>query len=528
MRGDEVDDAVIAVSQRALRRAALLLVPLVTACMLDVTGTIGGDAEPDAGCAPGLDQCGSQCVDTDTDRLNCGGCGETCDVVRQCVDGACRCTPPLLECDGACVDTATDRAHCGGCETACDADQQCLAGACSCPAGEAPCGGRCVDTDTDSRNCGGCGVACTAPQVCDGTGHCATSCSEGSMPCTTPEGAPYCADLAVDTANCGSCGFPCPARANAVATCVVGICDFDCNASYVDLNDTPDDGCECRWSGEVCNDADDDCDNGIDEDFDCRIGVVESCASEGEGCTGQRICTAACTWSGCTAACADPIPDCCAGLCTSLDDDEANCGSCGRGCLPGETCCDGGCVECCTDAECDDGRACTIETCDAGTHTCSQHQAADTTACAGGICCGGLCDAGAECCVAGDCAAGPACRGDVSACSNFYWDSGRCESQLECHHYPIVGCIGTPVGCGDLGARCRACGCLWDDATGLCTGSPHGCAGWDWEGSVTCGHCGCDEWTCLGTPRGCDQYSCANQEGCAFTPAPTCVDGRCR
>lgn len=531
MRADEVENAVSAISPaRALLVAPIAMLPLLAACLLDATGTHPRDGGPDAGCPAGLERCGAQCVDTDTNRLNCGRCGEACDAARQCEAGACRCTLPLVECDGVCVDTATDRRHCGGCGTPCAEDQRCEAGACRCAGGETSCGGRCVDTDTDPRNCGRCGVECTAPQVCNGAGACATECSDGFVPCTTAAGEPYCADVAVDPANCGGCGVACPERSNALATCTLGVCGFDCDESYVDLNATPDDGCECRSSVEVCNDADDDCDGAVDDGFECRIDAVESCASEGEGCTGQRVCTAACAWSACTAACTDPIPDCCAGLCTSLATDEANCGACGESCLAGETCCEGECVECCTEADCDDGNPCTVETCAAAKHTCDRRQAADTTPCGGGICCGGSCAAGAECCVASDCPGGPACRGDVTACANetFYWNSDRCEAQLECLHLPVLGCLGTAVGCGDLGQRCRACGCTWDDATGLCSGTPFACSGLGWEGSVACDRCGCNEWACLGAPRSCDQYSCDGQEGCAFSAAPTCVEGRCR
>jgi hypothetical protein len=67
---------------------------------------------------------------------------------------------------GTCVNTQTDRANCGACGMACSAGQSCVAGACACPAGQTLCSGACVDLQTNAGNCGACGMACGAGTSC--------------------------------------------------------------------------------------------------------------------------------------------------------------------------------------------------------------------------------------------------------------------------------------------------------------------------------------------------------------------------
>ena len=70
-------------------------------------------------------------------------------------------------CGGSCVDTQTDPLNCGGCGIACDGGKFCNTGACSATCGAlTTCGASCVDTQTDPGNCGGCGNACPSGQVC--------------------------------------------------------------------------------------------------------------------------------------------------------------------------------------------------------------------------------------------------------------------------------------------------------------------------------------------------------------------------
>jgi hypothetical protein len=58
------------------------------------------------------------------------------------------CPTGQSRCGGQCVDTASDRANCGGCANACGQAQVCSSGVCtlSCPTGQNACGGVCAPT----------------------------------------------------------------------------------------------------------------------------------------------------------------------------------------------------------------------------------------------------------------------------------------------------------------------------------------------------------------------------------------------
>jgi len=93
-----------------------------------------------------------------------------------------------FSCDGQCVDPQTDRANCGACGNACPADESCVSGVCllPCEGGLTACpdGGEqaCVDTDADETNCGACGLDCRAGRPCVG-GHCTVpNCAQALAP----------------------------------------------------------------------------------------------------------------------------------------------------------------------------------------------------------------------------------------------------------------------------------------------------------------------------------------------------------
>jgi hypothetical protein len=110
-------------------------------------------------------QCLAACreCNANTSRL-CGGCGS-----YACCDAATTC------CNGVCTDVNSDRHNCGACGNACAASTPlCYQGACNaCPSGSTYCGAACIDTDWDSLNCGGCGNDC-GPLY-----HCAFGVCEG-------------------------------------------------------------------------------------------------------------------------------------------------------------------------------------------------------------------------------------------------------------------------------------------------------------------------------------------------------------
>jgi hypothetical protein len=288
--------------------AAALCSILAAACALKTSGHLAGDATTDVPvevvgdnlCPAGMTPCGEVCVNTDTSRNNCGACGNVCDPIEQCEEGACVC--PLdegaLECDGVCVDPLTDSLNCGGCGNACEAPAFCAGGDCTCP-GDASrmrlCGVNCVDIFTDSGNCGGCGIACTDGQMCNGAGECDLNCTGAFVRCGSAPNE-YCADLQSDPHNCLECGLACEAPDHAFPVCDGGVCSSQCEPGWVDVDTTNDDGCECqiRSTTETCDGTDENCDGTVDEGFDCSPGDVEGCSA-----CGSRTCDDTCHWGPC-------------------------------------------------------------------------------------------------------------------------------------------------------------------------------------------------------------------------------------
>lgn len=162
-------------------------------------------------CGDGLNLCDGICVDSVTDGLNCGSCGNVCQAGSSCVAGLCACQDDRTSCGGTCVNTGSSAANCGTCGVTCG-DQVCSGGMCtdSCGLGETQCGQDCVDTTTDEENCGACGALCVGG-TCTGS-EC--SCQEGRIPC-----AGVCTDVTTSS-NCGVCGNACESG----ESCVDGTC----------------------------------------------------------------------------------------------------------------------------------------------------------------------------------------------------------------------------------------------------------------------------------------------------------------
>jgi len=137
-------------------------------------------------------QCMDVCLSCPSATSVCGPAGAKtcCGGGHVCISGTCQCPSGTAVCGGNCVDTTSDRNNCGGCGTQCSTYEVCNSGVCACT--KTVClsdfGSTtyvCVDTDTDPRNCGGCawgggtGMLC-ASGVCVG-GQCV--CQQGWSAC---------------------------------------------------------------------------------------------------------------------------------------------------------------------------------------------------------------------------------------------------------------------------------------------------------------------------------------------------------
>lgn len=222
----------------------------------DATTDASTDASDEAGAETGADGgASSYCANPNTDRLNCGGCGNVCPTGNICVDGSCTlvCGGGTSVCSGSCRDFNTDPANCGSCGHACAAGEICNAGTCalSCAGGTSLCSGVCRDLNADPSNCGMCGKTCAAGEVCSG-GSCSLACGGGTVKCTSGTTS-ICTNLASDPNNCSSCGAACPARANATSVCAASACSFVCTSGHGDCNATASDGCEATFASDNNN-----------------------------------------------------------------------------------------------------------------------------------------------------------------------------------------------------------------------------------------------------------------------------------
>lgn len=180
-------------------------------------------------CAAPMQACGNRCVDLQSDKLNCGGCGAACGASSDCVFGQCQCLGSAKDCNGQRIDgcecQACDSSDPSKCKTApaCDPTQ---AGSC---AGD---GMYCTNTVTGSLACQTCPAGYSN---CDGVGNCECSggcnggqCAGGSGSCDPSK-----------TNSCGASGAFCDTGSKACANCQAGY--SNCDGQW---------GCECNGT---CN-----------------------------------------------------------------------------------------------------------------------------------------------------------------------------------------------------------------------------------------------------------------------------------
>jgi len=344
------------------------------------------------GCeSPRLD-CGSSgdfsnCVDVNSDPLNCGGCGNVCGGGLSCIGGFCtfqdlcfdpNVCPPNSTCANA---SGTRECRCNaGFEpnfnsTECIDVDECSRGLHNCSGGSNNCinffgGFECL--------CGpgfqDLGFGCVDINECANGFNCGNGfCSNfiGSFECVCDPGfAPHpisrvcqlvdecqagfledfrwcngqCSHLPSDPNNCGFCGRTCFDN----TFCDNGSCACDndaltyCNSTCVntETNTQHCGRCNSRCpTGAGCVNGSCSCPTGqVSCAGQCvTLGTLDHCLSCNDSCG----VGASCTPGGCQCPASTPLV--CDGYCVNSDEDEANCGSCFRYCPENATCTEGEC-----------------------------------------------------------------------------------------------------------------------------------------------------------------------------------------
>ena len=467
-------------------------------------------------CPLGQTYCASSngCVDTNSDKFNCGGCNNRCDSFMgnqanmACVQGQCQLcygivagvsptsyTKPLscltnFGSYNAYACTALGPNNCGGCGTTCTTGTACLVGTdnsgrpsanccpsaasaysngiCQCPSGTTWCGNACVNTQTDSNNCGACGMYCSgASGMYCWNGKC-TSCPNGQSYCNGS-----CTNTQTDSNNCNTCGKVCPSgqycysgACAAPVTCPSG--QFACNNVCTDLNTNVNHCGNCNsW---------------------CPAGT-------GVYCSGGQCGT--CSGTLCGSTCAD------------VNYDANNCGTCGHACASGQTCVGGSCksTASCTGSQSNCNNNCVDKNSDNNNCGFCGHACPSGSACLGGAC---------QSCASSQ----TICSG---ACTNLQTSSVNCGScGNACSNGEVCtagkcGCPGGTISCGSTCAailidptNCGKCGtvcpvnqqCFTGKCNPVCASPNMACDGACVDvtaDAANCGGCGlaCDAgWTC--------------------------------
>ncbi|HUU01786.1 MAG TPA: hypothetical protein VM425_10115 [Myxococcota bacterium] len=470
----------------------------------------GHTGDPCAATSQLCDATGERCVDCQTDGDCDDGIACTDD---NCADGNCVITPD----NGKCPD---DGVFCNGPEI-CDAQAGCQSGGDPCPAQGLICDeagrecrtcsqdGDCNDSvacTTDSCDAGTCiftpddnacpddGDFCNGTEICDRQTGCVGNgdpCAGSGQLCDTAGG--RCVDCLAD----GDC--------NDGVTCTDDACDNLTGMCASIANDANcDDGAWCNGS-ETC-DALQGCLPGTAPDCDDGVSCTDDGCNEGTDSCDHPPNDSLCTDGNiCTTNTCDALADC-----QTNDNDGAACtvAGCTSTCLGGL--CDG--CTCGNASDCDDGVACTVDDCAGGMCT----NVPSNALCDDGAWCNGpeTCDAqqGCQAGAAPNCDDGVACTGDscnevTDKCDNLVndtncddgtWCNGpeRCDAVLDCQ-------AGLAPDCDD-GVSCT------DDS---CNEGTDGC-------DNPANNANCDDGAWCNGPETCDA-----QQGCQVGAAPNCDDG---
>jgi hypothetical protein len=171
-----------------------------------------------------------------------GDCHETCDecsynCMKTCHD-TCRQEPyqkPCCDstetcCSGKCVNSKSDSVNCGACGNVCTNGKTCSNGVCSCRSGYKLCGNDCVDLSFDAHNCGACGRTCASGRCCGG------KCCAAEFCCGDTCGGTLCNDgtCCPKGESCCAGGGCCPEGQPCCNTTFEGpvCCDHSCNQLF--------------------------------------------------------------------------------------------------------------------------------------------------------------------------------------------------------------------------------------------------------------------------------------------------------
>jgi hypothetical protein len=476
--------------------------------------------------------------------MNCQTCDPRCRT-RTCDDGN-ACTA-LAQCDplfGCLNEPVANGAGCADAD-ACNGAESCQEG--SCTGGVPP-------VCTDSNPC--------TDDLCDVDDGCQ------HVPITGP-GQGGCNDRCTQTCAAGACTAKTPPNCNDDDPLTVDSCNP--STGLCEHVEAP----QCT-SAAQCNDGNpctgDTCSSGRCQNL--ALNGQQTGCTDANGCDGTETCVNGTCVDGTPKACGDGNP-CTTDTCNPLNGQCVNTAVAGCCTQPADcegvpqclTCESNQCAtidDCCLiDADCDDGKECTVDACQANlcAHTPKGDGTACGTMCAPGTCAGSTCTASPvecaddgdpctadfcdptlgcvhprdpECCTgaAGDCDDADACTLDA------------CDTQVgQCSHLPRVSsctACAADTDCDPLGA-CAGRTCT---AEGYCVDSaPHDCndgnpstfdvCELDAGGAPTCrrsclndGGCGdglfcngpevCSAGSCVaGTPPPCDDGDLCTDDGCA-------------
>ena len=288
-----------------------------------------------------------------------------------------------------------------------------------------------------------------------------------------------CVNLLTDKQNCGSCGNLCPGA----ELCVGGICKSQCEPGTA--------LCPAPGNIEICTDTRTDSQN-------CGgCGLVD----RSHICTGNRTCQN----SQCKLQCANGLTDC-NGQCIDLNNNNQNCGICGKSCSSNQICENGQCKLQCANGLTDcNGQCIDLNSDERHCNACG-NACASNEACENGSCidiCTSVGQAGKTLCPTGN---SPPLPTDV--CVDLFSDSTNCGSCGNNCNDPTKHPIGSTCTLG-------LCQCSSDNPF-VCDNK---CVDINFDAN-NCGGCGitcpsnqeCKDRSCVGCLEG--QIQCGVNESC--------------